>query len=149
MSTVAVSRTIAAPVDRVWEVFTNIERAADMVSGIERVEVLSDVPFGAGFRWRETRRMLGQSATEEMWVTNAEQPRFFEAAAASRGTRYLSRYEFAAVPGGTEVRLTFAGTPENPLTRTMDVTMGWALKGTMAKQVRKDLDELAAVCEAG
>ncbi len=147
MTSVHVQRVVQAPIHRVWEHFTDIEGAPRRISGIDSVEVLSDVPFGPGYRWRETRTMFGREATEEMWVTDLRQPAFYEVAAASHGTEYLSRYDFVDGPEGTIVSLTFTGTPRSTTAKAMNVLTGWMAKGQVAKMLRRDLDELAAICE--
>jgi carbon monoxide dehydrogenase subunit G len=44
----------------VWAAITNIENAADIISGIEDIEVLEKPADGlVGLRWRETRLYFG------------------------------------------------------------------------------------------
>ena len=62
MRDVEVRRHVAAPVERVWALATDLEGSPRVVRGIEAVEVLTPGPFGVGTRWRETRRMFGRSA---------------------------------------------------------------------------------------
>ena len=147
MATMRVSRVIHAPIERVWQLFTDIPGAASRLSGVKQIDVLNDLPFGPGFRWRETRRMFGQDATEEMWVSIAQDPDFYEVAAASRGMEYLSRYDFTAVPEGTRVDLVFTGKPISTMAKVMDKTMA-ITSGPLRKALSKDLADLAAVCEA-
>ena len=148
MATVSTTRTINAPIARVWEVFSDIPNGADHLSAITELEVLTEQPFGPGFRWRETRRMFGRDATEEMWITHAEEPICYEVAAESHGSRYLTRFDFTEVAEGTRVVFTFTGEPTNAVSKVVDAATGWMLKGTMEKQLSKDLADLAAACEA-
>jgi carbon monoxide dehydrogenase subunit G len=150
MTEVAVSRTIAAPPERVWSVLTDLENAPRHVSAIQNVEVLTPGPFGVGTRWRETRTMFGRAATEEMTITTSEPPSRYVAEADSAGTHYVT--EFALAPagaGGTQATMTFRGEPRGPLAKIASVTIGWMMRGSMAKAMRKDIDELAQVCEQG
>jgi uncharacterized membrane protein len=149
MTTVQVQRVIKAPIERVWEVFTDIAGAPEAIDGIDSVDLLTDLPFGPGFRWRETRTIFGRSATEEMWVTDAQAPAHYEVAASSHGTDYLSTYTFDEVPGGVAVTLVFAGEPRSPVAKGMNLLTGWAAKGSVAKMLRQDLDDLAERCERG
>ena len=149
MTTVQVQRVIDAPIERVWEVFTDIAGAPEAIAGIDSVDVLNDLPFGPGFRWRETRTMFGRAATEEMWVTDAQAPVRYEVAASSHGTDYLSTYTFQEAPGGVVVTLVFAGEPRSTVAKGMNLLTGWAAKGTVAKMLRKDMDDLAQICERG
>jgi hypothetical protein len=147
MPTVSTSRVIHAPITRVWEVFSDIPHGADHMSAITRLEVLSDQPFGPGYRWRETRRMFGREATEEMWVSAAQEPDFYEVAAESHGSKYLSRFDFTEVPEGTRVDYTFSGEPTSSAAKVLGAATGWMLKGTLTKQLDADLADLAAACE--
>lgn len=148
---VSVERRVAAPPERVWSVLTDIEHGADVISGIERIEMLSEGPFGVGTRWRETRRMLGREATEEMWVTASETPTRYVVEAESNGTHYTS--EFTLTPrgtGATSVRLTFGA----------EAAAGGGIKATLmkafvalgsraaAKALAKDLADIATSVES-
>lgn len=147
MADVSASTVIKAPLGKVWDVFTDIPAAADRLSGLQKVEVLTGEPFGTGYRWRETRRLYGQSATEEMWVTAAADRRFYEVAANSHGSEYLSRYDFTEVADGVRVDVVFKVEPVSALAKALDLLTGWMSRGNIGKLLRQDLAELAAVCE--
>ncbi len=72
---------------------TDLAGAPRVVRGIDAVEVLTPGEFGVGTRWRETRTMLGRSATEEMTVTAMEPQRSYTTEAVGRacGTSRRSR----------------------------------------------------------
>ena len=55
MATVKVSSQIAAPVERVFQMFTDIEHGAEHVTNIKKIETLTTGPFSLGTRWQETR----------------------------------------------------------------------------------------------
>ncbi|GAA2640274.1 hypothetical protein GCM10010307_40310 [Streptomyces vastus] len=69
---VVVERRIAAGQRRVWEALTDLGGMDRVLSSVSKVEILTDGTFDVGTRWRETRRMFGRDATEEMWVTASE-----------------------------------------------------------------------------
>lgn len=54
--------------DRVFEVFSDLEAVGDRLSAVEEIELLTDGPIGVGTRWKETRELMGRSATEEMEI---------------------------------------------------------------------------------
>ena len=56
-------------------------------------------------KWRETRTMFGQEATEEMWITEHEKDASYVAEAESRGNHYRSEYRFTTEGEGTRVDL--------------------------------------------
>lgn len=145
---IAVTRQINAPIERVFDVFTDLPRAAERIRGIESVEVLTDGPFAVGTRWKETRKMMGKLATETMWVTAVEPSRSYTAEAASCGTHYTSTYTFEAFDGGTRVMMSFMSRPTTLLGKLMS-PLGVLMSGAIRKMLVKDMDDLAGVCESG
>ncbi|NLU75618.1 SRPBCC family protein [Streptomyces sp. HNM0575] len=146
-----VEHRIAAPPVRVWETMTDIEGSPNVISGVERVELLSDAPFGVGTRWRETRLMFGEEATEEMWVSACEAPTRYVVEADSRGVHYTS--EFTLAPDGddaTSVRLVFGGsrTEKNALGGVIGKLFGGIGARTVEKALTKDLEDIAASAES-
>ena len=64
--------TINGSMAAVWAAITNIENAAEIISGIEHIEVVEKPANGlVGLRWRETRILFGKPATVEKWITDA------------------------------------------------------------------------------
>lgn len=106
--TVVVERRIAAAQGIVWEALTDLGGMERVLSSVSKTEVLTDGAFDVGTRWRETRRMFGKDATEEMWVTASEPPRRYVVEAESHGTHYVSEWLLRADgPATTTVRMTF------------------------------------------
>ncbi|WEL92246.1 SRPBCC family protein, partial [Tsukamurella tyrosinosolvens] len=75
--------TVAAPRTAVFAAFADIENAPARMSGIESVDFVSDVRTGLGTRGRETRRMYGRAATEEMEITAFDAPSGYTVEAAA------------------------------------------------------------------
>ncbi|MGY1740375.1 MULTISPECIES: SRPBCC family protein [unclassified Blastococcus] len=150
MRDVEVRRHVRAPVERVWAVATDLAGAPQVLSGVDAVEVLTPGPFGVGTRWRETRTMMGRSATEEMAVTAVEPQRAYTVEAASSGVRYVSTFAFApAADGGTDVRMTFGGTPSSAVVRVLAAVTGPLVRRSVTRALDRDLADLAAAAERG
>ncbi|MFE7778035.1 SRPBCC family protein [Streptomyces sp. NPDC057445] len=146
--TVVVERRIAAPAERVWEAMTDLEGMERVLSGVQKVEVLTDGGFRVGTRWRETRRMLGKEATEEMYVTASEPPERYVVEAESHGTRYVSEFELLPVgPVTTTVRMTFSASPPGGVMGVLAKVLGGLGAGAVSKAIAKDLAEVAASVE--
>ncbi len=64
---ISVTRHVNAPADTVWQVLTDLDNAADTLSGVIRIERLAGEGYAVGTKWRETRKMMGKEATEDMW----------------------------------------------------------------------------------
>ncbi|MEI5008532.1 SRPBCC family protein [Streptomyces sp. NPDC087659] len=146
---VVVERRIAAPAGRVWDALTDVEGSQHVLSGVERVEKLTEGAFGVGTRWRETRRMFGKEATEEMRVTASEPTERFVVEADSHGTHYVSEFALRADgPETTTVRMTFSGTTPGGVTGLLAKVLGPLGQRAVAKAVAKDLADVAAAVEA-
>ncbi|MFF5445773.1 SRPBCC family protein [Streptomyces sp. NPDC012888] len=146
---VSVEREIAAPADEVWQALTDLESMPLVLGGVDSVEVLTPGPFGVGTRWRETRRMFGKSATEEMWVTACEAPSRYVTEAENAGMRYESEFRLAGRgPGRTAVRMTFAARPlEGRKLPLLARLLGGVGARAVAKAIEKDLADVAASLE--
>jgi uncharacterized protein YndB with AHSA1/START domain len=141
MTTVTVATTVAAPVERVFEAFTDLEHSAERVSNIQKIEMLTAGGFELGARWRETREVLGQSDSAEMTVTAFERNRTYTITHNKAGTRIDTVFTFEPFENGTKVRIEFAleshGLPPGLL-----APLGWAIAGTVRDVISRDLEDL-------
>lgn len=146
MATITVSIPVPAPIERVFEVFTELDKAVERIPSIVSLEVLSEGPFGEGTRWRETRVMFKKEAIEEMWVTGFEPPRSYNVEAESHGSLYSTKYTFEPDGDGTRVTWAFTGTPISLGAKIMGPIFNVLLKGTMKKCMLDDLEALRDAC---
>lgn len=150
MKPITLSRTIAAPPGRVYQLATDLTRLPQTIPAIVRVEVVEAGPggrFGVGTRWQETRKAMGKEMTVELWVSACEPGRSFTVDAEVMNTLYSTRFDFStsADGRGTEATLRCAATPRS----FMSKVMAGLTKGAMAKGMRGDLDALARAAESG
>ncbi len=146
MPSVTTTRHIAAPIERVFEVFTSLEQAAANIRGIDRVDLLTPGPFGLGTRWKETRTMLGKQATEEMWITEFDPPRAYTAEAESCGAHYRTVHRFAPEGAGTRVEMEFGARPVTWVAKLFS-PLSFLMMGSLRKMMDHDLADLQQVCE--
>ena len=149
MATITVSTHVSAPIERVFEVYTELDKAVERIPDIVSLEVLSEGPFGEGTRWRETRVMFKKEATEEMWVTGFDPPKSYTVDAESHGMHYSTLFSFTPDADGTKVSWTFSGTAQTLGTKIMSPIFNVLMKGTMKKCMLRDLEALRDVCERG
>ncbi|MFC8586985.1 SRPBCC family protein [Streptomyces sp. NPDC057217] len=149
-TSVVVERRVAASAGRVWEAITDLPDLPRVLTGVQKVEVLTPGGFDVGTRWRETRRMLGREATEEMTVTACEPPERYVTTADSHGTHYVS--ELTLAPGGdgsTVLRMTFSARPAHGrapgLLGRLFARFG---AKAVAKALAKDLSDIANAVES-
>lgn len=147
MSEVQVSRTIAAPVERVWEVFTDLDHAEERLSGVDRIERLTPSGFKVGTTWRETRTLHGNTATEQLTVTLVEPPQRYLVEARSKGTHYRSEFTFTPEGDGTLVRMTFGAEPHGTMGKVVGAVFGGLMSRSVTKSMQQDLDDLADAAE--
>ena len=69
MKTVTTSRTIQAPIEKVFQTLADVRNFRNAVTGITNIEFLTDQESGVGTRFRETRVMKGKEHTVELEVT--------------------------------------------------------------------------------
>ncbi|WP_082097286.1 SRPBCC family protein [Demequina silvatica] len=146
---VSVEREIAATVERVWEIITDLDYAAEVIPAIVSLERLAGEGYEVGVRWRETRKMWGREETEEMEVVASEAPRTTSIHAESRGTRYLTVYTLEPTGSGTRLVCDFsAETPDpGPAQRIGWFVFGRAGMRATRKALDQDLAHIAAAAE--
>lgn len=140
--------TIDAPKEKVWDVITNIEHASENISGIEKVEVLEKPIDGiVGLKWRETRTMFGQTATEVMWITDAEENECYRTRAESHGSVYTTDFVLSEQDGKTRLSMEFDAVPQTLGSRLMWTLTGWFFRGSTKKGLMQDLVDIKAAAE--
>lgn len=149
MSRIEVSRAIAAPQEKVWELITDLRGAPARLSGIKRVEILEGPEFGVGTRWRETREMFGREATEEMTITEVDPGRSYRTHADSRGVEYVSELRVEPTGAGSRLSMSIDAHVGNPVLRVLMAVAARLMEGTTRKAMSKDLDDIAAAAERG
>ena len=148
MGTIKYEHKVAAPPERTFEVFSNLERAAERVTGIQSLELLTPAPVGIGTRFRETRVMFGKEATEEMEITSFEPGRSYTTEAYSCGCHYKTIIDFLPDGGGTRVVMTMSTTPLTLGAKLFSPLMGVFAKAAMKKCIGADFSELGAFAES-
>jgi carbon monoxide dehydrogenase subunit G len=145
---VTATELIQAPRERVWEIITDIEHAAETISAITDLTVLERPAAGViGLKWTEARRMFGKEATETMWISAAEENRWYETTAKSHGSIYHSRLEIRDAGEGVELSMSFDATPTSLLARIMSAA-SFLFNGTMKKAIQKDLKDIKRLAES-
>jgi len=141
MATVRVSREIAAPVDKVFALFTDIEHGSEHVSGIKGTEMLTLPPFRLGTKWQETREVLGRLDAAEMEVTSFEQNKAYTVTHQKAGVRIDTTFGFEPIPGGTRVSVEFGLNPQG-LPPALLSPIEWAIAGKVRDVLGADLHDL-------
>ncbi|MFW7414167.1 SRPBCC family protein [Demequina sp. SO4-18] len=150
VATVHVEREVEADPRAVWSIITDLDRAPEVLTGVVKVERLEGEGYEVGVKWRETRRMLGKEATEDMWVVAADEPHTTTVSAESNGTRYSTVFVCEPIDGGTRLSVDFGGETVSP---TLGQKIAWAMFGKMGlkasrKALVQDLEDIAKAAES-
>ncbi|MFZ9698378.1 MAG: SRPBCC family protein [Candidatus Limnocylindrus sp.] len=68
---------IGAPLPRVWEYASDVQRQPEWMHEMKRVEMLTPGPVRVGSRGRATVRIFGISTTDDVVITRLEPPHAF------------------------------------------------------------------------
>lgn len=132
----------------IWAAITDIENAAETISGIEKVEVVEKPSDGlVGLRWRETRMLFGKPATAEKWITDAAENEFFKTRAESDGFVFLSTMSIAESSGGITLTSLHDSQPQGLVARLMSIPMRLVFKGVAKKAILQDLHDIKSAVE--
>jgi hypothetical protein len=132
----------------IWAAMTDIENAAETISGIEKIEVLERPANGlVGLKWRETRMLFGKPATAEKWITDAAENEFYKTRAEGDGFVFLSTTRIAEGGGGITLTSVHDSQPQGIVARLMSIPMGLLFKGVARKALLQDLNDIKAAVE--
>ena len=136
----------------IWAAITDIENASEIISGIEKIEVLEKPANGiVGLRWRETRMLFGKPATVEKWITDAAEKEFYTTRAEDGGFAFLttmriSENGISRIGGGMTLTSSHDSRPQT-FGAKLSIPMLFLFKGVMKKLIMQDLNDIKAAVE--
>jgi hypothetical protein len=133
-------------VERVFELFTDIQGAPAQVGAIENTKLLTPGGFHLGTRWLETRQVLGRRDEAEMEVTAFETNRGYTITHTKAGVRIDAEFAFVPNGNGTTVSIEFALNPHG-LPPALLAPLEWAISGKVRDVLLNDLQDLKASVE--
>jgi uncharacterized protein YndB with AHSA1/START domain len=144
-----ISQTINAPPARVFDVFTDFAHAAQRIPAITKLELLSDGSVRKGTRFRETRVVFKQQATQELEIAAFEPPRAYAVSCTTGGVRYVTTFTFAAAGGGTEVVVEMQTEALTAMAKLMSPATSMMLGGMISKCLTDDVQAIKTFIETG
>jgi hypothetical protein len=151
MANFQLTKRITAPVDVVFDVASDLGRAAETFRAIEKIEVLTPGPVGVATRWRETRRMMGREATETIEFTAFDRPRSYTAGCESCGVYLETAFRFEPANGvtpGTNVTVEIRWKARSLFAKLLSPLTGLLFGKMMRGCIEQDLADLAREAEA-
>ena len=143
MARVVVTKSIAAPVDKVFRTVAHIEQFSQVVPQITKIEFLTDQKTGVGTRFRETRLMKGKEAATELEVTEYEPPQRVRIVADSHGTVWDTVFTVTPAPEGSQLEMVMDAKAYKLLPKLMNPLVC----GMIKKFVEADMDAVKEHCE--
>lgn len=132
----------------IWAAMTNFENAPELISGIDKIEILQKPATGLiGLKWRETRILFGKPASVDKWITDAAENEFYKTRAESDGFIFLSTTTIAESSGGMTLTSIHDSQPQTLGTRIMGIPMALFFKGVAKKALLQDLNDIKSAIE--
>lgn len=140
--------TIEASRAAVWSVITDLEGAADLLSGVEQVEIVARPASGVvGLRWRETRILFDKPETVEKWITDAVEGTSYTTRAEIPGFVFLATFRIEEEGGGLALVSSHETRPTSLAAKLKAMPMALFFRGMIEKAILQDLNDLKAAVE--
>ncbi len=96
-----------APVEKVWKIWTDVEKTPQWVEGVQESKITSDVREGKGLEWKE-KCLFGKQMIQMEHEMKEWEPlkRTFARTGLPMGGMMETATDFREANGGTEVTLT-------------------------------------------
>ncbi len=144
MTRTTVTKTIAAPIDRVFDTIANVESFARAIPPIVSIDFLSESQSGVGTRFRETRVTSGRRATTDVEITECVANDRIRMVTDSHGSIWETLFALQEVPEGTQLTLTMTAKAHQFLAKLMNPMVMPMIHG----HIETDLDSVKQYCEA-
>lgn len=133
----------------VWNAITNIENAAEIISGIEKIEIVEKPVNGlVGLKWRETRMYFGKPATVEKQVTDAAENEYYKTRAEESEFIFLSTISISESHDGIKLISSHETIPQGIAAKIKSIPMVF-FKGMVKKALLQDLNDIKSAVERG
>jgi carbon monoxide dehydrogenase subunit G len=134
--------------EEIWKVITDIENSPEVISGIDKIEILEQPKDGlVGLKWEETRTLFGRTATEIMWITDTQENQSYQTRADGPGVVYISRFDISEENGESILAMSFEGQSLSVGSRIMAAIMGVFFNSATKKAMEQDLQDIKAAVE--
>ena len=144
-----ISRDVAAPVEKVWAVLIDLDRAPDVVTAITSVERLDESHgFDVGTKWRETLEFSGRQARQTQEVTALDPGRSYTVDSYNKRSHYSTTLELAPRGDDSTVRMTFTSVPNSVFGTIGGATVGRLFRGMTRRALEEHLADLATAAES-
>lgn len=143
MKPIVITRTINAPIEKVFWAVADVHEFGKALPHAIGVEYLSENKTGVGARFRETRNLRGKEATTELEVTEHVENDHVRMVADSHGTVWDTTFAVRQAEAGTVLTTTMDARAHKLLPRLINPL----IRGMVSKAVADDMDLAKTYCE--
>ncbi len=141
------SITINASKAAVWAATTDVERFAELLSGVQKIEIIERPAAGlVGLKWKETRMLFGKEATVEKWITEAQESAFYATRAEQDGFVFITTNRVSGTDGAVTLTGTHETRPQGFSAKVKALPMVF-FKGVIKKAITQDLKDIKVAVE--
>lgn len=145
--TVEAQITINSDIKTVWSAITNIQDAAEIISGVEKVEILNKPVNGlVGLKWRETRMYFGKPAVIDKWITDAVENSFYKTRAEMDGFVFLTTMTISGSGDSTRLTSSHETKPQSFIAKLKSLPMIF-FRRMLKKAILQDLTDIKTAVE--
>ena len=148
MARFEVNMLIKASVERVFDVFTDLDRLADRHEDIVKIERVTEGPIAAGMVFNETRAVFGREFTSTMEFTEFAPVNHWVISSKSGGFIYRFAFDLQPEAEGTRLILQTTSKPLNPIAFLLGLASPILMRVARSAG-KRDIEKLAKVAEEG
>jgi carbon monoxide dehydrogenase subunit G len=131
----------------VWNAITDIRHAAEIISGIEKIEIISLSVNGlVGLKWNESRMYFGKPVAVEKCIIEAVENEYYKTKAEMDGFTFFTTTSILENEKFTEVISTHETQAMGMLAKIKSLPM-FFFKGILKKAILKDLHDVKKAVE--
>lgn len=144
MSQFCVVKKIAASQEVVFHAVSNIDRFAEIIPQIAKVQFLSEQQVGVGTKFLETRNMNGRMATVELEVTEYQSPERCRIVSDTNGCVWDTLFSVTRIDDTTQLEMTMDARPYRLMARIMNLL----IRPMITKAIESDMEYVRQHCES-
>ena len=144
MKPIQITRTIAAPLERVFQTVSDVRNFRSAVPHITNIEFLSEQQVGAGTRFRETRVTKGREQTVELEIAEYVENDRVRMISDAGGTVWDTLFTVSGDSTSVTLAMQMDIKPHTLFARILTPL----IRGMVAKAVEADMDSVKAHCES-
>lgn len=139
--------TIKGTRTEAWPVITNIRNASEIISGIERIEILNEPAKElVGLKWRETRMYFGKPAAVDKWITDAVEYEFYKTRAEMDGFIFITTMTLLESSGNISLISSHETKPQGFIAKMKSLPMIF-FRNILKKAILQDLNDIKTAVE--